>query len=242
MAAHLRAERRADERDAIEAIYGDDVMFGTETLEATLGDLRVRVALPPDYPDEPPTVALSGAPTRAVLADAHLRLPAPPHGECCVLEMLQHAEAAVADARAAAASPAEDRRPAATYTHCVVAIDHMNDRRGYGRRLRRLAARLRCALQSSPAAGGRHEGCVLVLQGDDGAIGAFLKDLRAERLDVDARGRRCFERCAAVRARRPMAASDTALGDAWREATYNGGRARTAAVLAACLAGDCGID
>ena len=117
----------------------------------------------------------------------------------------------------------------------------MNDFRGYSARLRSWAAGLRAVLFAAPApragAPDRHEGCVLVLDGDDAVVGWLLRDLRAATVDRDARGRPCKERQARVLRRSPVAVDDDALEGEWREIAYGGGRAARDALVVTCIAG-----
>ena len=79
----------------------------------------------------------------------------------------------------------------------VIVIDHMNDAPAYMRTLARWASELVCAgLLLYSDAGRRVSGVMLVMQGEAGALTAFLQRLRSEMVDVDAKGRRCKERSA----------------------------------------------
>ena len=78
-----------------------------------------------------------------------------------------------------------------------------------------------------------------MLQGDDALVGGLLTSLRSEAVDRDRRGRPCKERQAKVLRRSAMTPADVALVEAWREVTYDGGRAAGDALVERCVGGDC---
>ena len=179
--------------------------------------------------------------SRAVLSDASRRLSAFCETEECVLAVLQEAGPCYAAATESASVVTEATAPPVVY--CAVVIDHMNDARPYVERLKRWAGGLRAVLFSrlAPTAvvPGRREGAALVLQGDDALIGGLLTSLRSEAVDRDRRGRPCKERQAKVLRRSAMTPADVALVEAWREVTYDGGRAAGDALVERCVGGDC---
>ena len=237
-------ERRTAELDAIAAIYGEDVCSRSENSIAVRVDgvLVVNVALPDGYPGRAaPTVDIDDATqSRAVLKDASRRLSAFCEMEECLLTVLQEAGSCYAAAIEPASVVSE---PTAPPMYCVIVIDHMNDARSYAERLKRWAGGLRAVLFSRPAptaaAPSRREGCLLVLQGDDALVGGLLTSLRSEAVDRGRRGRPCKERQAKVLRRSAMTPADVALVEAWREVTYDGGRAAGDALVERCVGGDC---
>ena len=238
-------ERRTAELDAIAAIYGEDVCSRSENSIAVRVDgvLVVNVALPDGYPGRAaPIVDVDAAHLpRAVRTDVAQKLSAFCEEEECVLALLQEAGACYAAATEPASVVSEPTAPPVVY--CVIVIDHMNDARPYAERLKRWAGGLRAVLFSRLAptavAPGRREGAALVLQGDDALIGGLLTSLRAEPVDRDRRGRPCKERQAKVLRRSAMTPADVSLAEAWREVTYDGGRAAGDALVERCLGGDC---
>ena len=238
-------ERRTAELDAIAAIYGDDVCSRSENSVSVRVDgvFVVNVALPDGYPGRAaPIVDVDAAQLpRAVRTDVARRLSAFCDQEECVLAVLQEAGPCYAAATESASVVSEATAPPVVY--CVIVIDHMNDSRSYAERLKRWAAGLRAVLFSRSAptatAPSRREGAVLVLQGDDALVGGLLTSLRSEAVDRDRRGRPCKERQAKVLRRSAMTPTDVALVEAWREATYDGGRAAGDALVERCVGGDC---
>ncbi len=238
-------ERRTAELDAIAAIYGDDVCSRSEnSISVRVDGIVVSVSLPDGYPGRAaPIVDIDAAQLpRSVLKDASRRLSGFCEKEECVLVLLQEAGACYAAATEPASVISEATAPPPP-AYCVIVIDHMNDARPYAECLRRWAAGLRAVLfsRSAPtaAAPGRREGAVLVLQGDDALIGGLLTSLRSEAVDRDRRGRPCKERQAKVLRRSAMTPADVALVEAWREVTYDGGRAAGDALVERCVGGDC---
>ena len=237
-------ERRTAELDAIAAIYGDDVCSRSENSISVRVDgvLVVNLVLPDGYPGRAaPIVDIDdNTNSRAVLSDASRRLSAFCETEECVLAVLQEAGACYAAATEPASVVSE---PTAPPMYCVIVIDHMNDARLYAQRLKRWAGGLRAVLFSrlapTAAAPSRRDGAVLVLQGDDALIGGLLTSLRSEAVDRDRRGRPCKERQAKVLRRSAMTPADVALAEAWREVTYDGGRAAGDALVERCVGGDC---
>ena len=237
-------ERRTAELDAIAAIYGDDVCSRSEnSISVRVDGLVVNVVLPDGYPGRAaPIVDIDAAQLpRSVLKDASRRLSGFCEKEECLLTVLQEAGPCYAAATESASVVSEATAPQPVY--CVIVIDHMNDSRPYVERLRRWAAGLRAVLfsRSAPtaAAPSRREGAVLVLQGDDALVGGLLTSLRSEAVDRDRRGRPCKERQAKVLRRSAMTPADVALVEAWREVTYDGGRAAGDALVERCVGGDC---
>ena len=237
-------ERRTAELDAIAAIYGDDVCSRSENSIAVRVDgLVVNVALPDGYPGRAaPIVDIDAAQLPgAVRTDVARRLSAFCDQEECLLTVLQEAGPCCAAATEPASVVSEATAPPVVY--CVIVIDHMNDARPYAECLKRWAGGLRAILFSrlapTAAAPGRREGCILVLQGDDALVGALLMSLRSEAVDRDRRGRPCKERQAKVLRRSAMTPADVALVEAWREVTYDGGRAAGDALVERCVGGDC---
>ena len=162
-----------------------------------------------------------------------------------MLEVLQEVDGCVSSAREAASQAPSSSSSAAAESYCVVSIDHMNDYKGYVGRLERwattsgLRGAFYCYAAPKSTASGRHEGGVAVLQGDDSAISDWLKRLRSEAVDVDARGKRCKERQAVVLRRSPLKeADDTRLREPWTEHLYPS-RALHKAVVDRCVNGDC---
>jgi len=238
-------ERRTAELDAIAAIYGDDVCSRSENSISVRVDgvLVVNVVLPDGYPGRAaPIVDIDAAQLpRAVRTNVARRLSAfCCETEECVLTVLQEAGPCYAAATESAFVVTEATAPP---MYCVIVIDHMNDARPYAERLKRWAADLRAVLFSRPAptaaAPSRREGAVLVLQGDDALVGSLLTSLRSEAVDRDRRGRPCKERQAKVLRRSAMTPADVALVEAWREVTYDGGRAAGDALVERCVGGDC---
>jgi len=237
-------ERRTAELDAIAAIYGDDVCSRSENSISVRVDgvLVVNVVLPDGYPGRAaPIVDVDAAQLpRAVRTDVTRRLSAFCETEECVLAVLQEAGPCYAAATEPASVVSE---PTAPPMYCVIVIDHMNDARPYAERLKRWAGGLRAVLFSrlapTAAAPSRREGAVLVLQGDDALVGGLLTSLRSEAVDRDRRGRPCKERQAKVLRRSAMTPADVALVEAWREVTYDGGRAAGDALVERCVGGDC---
>ena len=239
-------ERRTAELDAIAAIYGDDVCSRSENSISVRVDgvLVVNVVLPDGYPGRAaPIVDIDAAQLpRAVRTDVARRLSTfCCETEECVLTVLQEAGPCYAAATESASVVSEATAPQPVY--CVIVIDHMNDARPYAECLKRWAAGLRAVLFSrlAPTAvvPGRREGAALVLQGDDALIGGLLTSLRSEAVDRDRRGRPCKERQAKVLRRSAMTPADVALVEAWREVTYDGGRAAGDALVERCVGGDC---
>ena len=238
-------ERRTAELDAIAAIYGDDVCSRSENSISVRVDgvLVVNVVLPDGYPGRAaPVVDVDAAQLpRAVRTDVTRRLCAFCENEECVLTVLQEAGPCYAAATEPASVVTEPTAPQPVY--CVIVIDHMNDSRPYVERLKRWAGGLRAVLFSRPAptaaAPSRREGAVLVLQGDDALVGGLLTSLRSEAVDRDRRGRPCKERQAKVLRRSAMTPADVSLAEAWREVTYDGGRAAGDALVERCVGGDC---
>ena len=245
MAEHAEAqERRAAELDAIAAIYGDDVCSRSEnSISVRVDGLVVNVVLPDGYPGRAaPIVDIDAAQLpRAVRTDVAQKLSSFCDNEECVLTLLQEAGPCYAAATESASVVTEATAPPVVY--CVIVIDHMNDARSYAAHLRRWAAGLRAVLFSrlapTAAAPSRREGGVLVLQGDDALVGGLLTSLRSEAVDRDRRGRPCKERQAKVLRRSAMTPADVALVEAWREVTYDGGRAAGDALVERCVGGDC---
>ena len=242
--AQERQERRTAELDAIAAIYGDDVCLRSEnSISVRVDGLVVNVVLPDGYPGRAaPIVDVDAAQLpRSVREDVASRLSSFCDNEECVLAVLQEAGPCYAAATESASVVSEATAPQPVY--CVIVIDHMNDSRPYVERLRRWAAGLRAVLFSrvapTAAAPSRREGGVLVLQGDDALIGGLLTSLRSEAVDRDRRGRPCKERQAKVLRRSAMTPADVALVEAWREVTYDGGRAAGDALVERCVGGDC---
>ena len=236
-------ERRAAELDAIAAIYGDDVCSRSEnSISVRVDGLIVNVVLPDGYPGRAaPIVDVDAAQLpRSMRNDVAQRLSAFCENEECLLTVLQEAGACYA---AVVESSVVSKPTAPPMVFCVIVIDHMNDARPYAERLKRWAGGLRAVLFSRPAptaaAPGRREGCVLVLQGDDALVGSLLTSLRSEAVDRDRRGRPCKERQAKVLRRSAMTPADVALVEAWREVTYDGGRAAGDALVERCVGGDC---
>ena len=236
-------ERRTAELDAIAAIYGDDVRSRSENnISVRVDGIVVSVSLPDGYPGRAaPIVDVDAAQLpRAVRTDVARRLSAFCEKEECLLTVLQEAGACYA-ATESASVVTEATAPPVVY--CVIVIDHMNDARSYAAHLRRWAAGLRAVLFSRVAptavAPGRREGCMLVLQGDDALVGSLLTSLRSEAVDRDRRGRPCKERQAKVLRRSAMTPADAELVEAWREVTYDGGRAAGDALVERCVVGDC---
>ena len=237
-------ERRTAELDAIAAIYGDDVCSRSENSISVRVDgvLVVNVVLPDGYPGRAaPIVDVDAAQLpRSVRTDVAQKLSSFCENEECLLTVLQEAGPCYAAATEPASVVSE---PTAPPMYCVIVIDHMNDARPYAERLKRWAGGLRAVLFSRPAptaaAPSRREGAVLVLQGDDALVGGLLTSLRSEAVDRDRRGRPCKERQAKVLRRSAMTPADVALVEAWREVTYDGGRAAGDALVERCVGGDC---
>ena len=237
-------ERRTAELDAIAAIYGDDVCSRSENSISVRVDcvLVVNVVLPDGYPGRAaPIVDVDAAQLpRSVRTDVARRLSAFCDQEECVLEVLQEAGPCYA---AVVESSVVSEPTAPQPVYCVIVIDHMNDARPYAERLKRWAGGLRSVLFSrlapTAAAPNRREGAVLVLQGDDALVSGLLTSLRSEAVDRDRRGRPCKERQAKVLRRSAMTPADVALVEAWREVTYDGGRAAGDALVERCVGGDC---
>ena len=237
-------ERRTAELDAIAAIYGDDVCSRSEkSISVRVDGIVVSVSLPDGYPGRAaPIVDIDAAQLpRSVLKDASRRLSGFCEKEECLLTVLQEAGPCYAAATEPASVVSEATAPPPMY--CVIVIDHMNDARPYAGRLQRWAVGLRAVLFSrlapTAAAPGRREGCVLVLQGDDAIVSGLLTSLRSEAVDRDRRGRPCKERQAKVLRRSAMTPADVALVEAWREVTYDWGRAAGDALVERCVGGDC---
>ena len=238
-------ERRTAELDAIAAIYGDDVCSRSENSISVRVDgvLVVNVVLPDGYPGRAaPIVDVDAAQLpRSVRTDVARRLSAFCENDECLLTVLQEAGPCYAAATESASVVSEATAPPVVY--CVIVIDHMNDARPYAERLRRWAGGLRAVLFSrlapTAAAPSRREGAVFVLQGDDALIGGLLTSLRSEAVDRDRRGRPCKERQAKVLRRSAMTPADAELVEAWREVTYDGGRAAGDALVERCVGGDC---
>ena len=236
-------ERRTAELDAIAAIYGDDVCSRSEnSISVRVDGLVVNVVLPDGYPGRAaPIVDVDAAQLpRSVRTDVAQKLSSFCENEECLLTVLQEAGPCYAAATEPASVVSE---PTAPPMYCVIVIDHMNDARPYAERLKRWAAGLRAVLFSRSAptatAPSRREGAALVLQGDDALIGGLLTSLRSEAVDRDRRGRPCKERQAKVLRRSAMTPADVALVEAWREVTYDGGRAAGDALVERCVGGDC---
>ena len=236
-------ERRTAELDAIAAIYGDDVCSRSEnSISVRVDGIVVSVSLPDGYPGRAaPIVDIDAAQSpRAVRTDVAQKLSAFCENEECVLAVLQEAGPCYAAATEPASVVTEATAPP---MYCVIVIDHMNDARPYAERLKRWAGGLRAVLFSRPAptaaAPSRREGTVLVLQGNDALVGGLLTSLRSEAVDRDRRGRPCKERQAKVLRRSAMTPADVALVEAWREVTYDGGRAAGDALVERCVGGDC---
>ena len=236
-------ERRTAELDAIAAIYGDDVCSRSEnSISVRVDGIVVSVTFPDGYPGRAaPIVDIDAAQLpRSVRTDVARRLSVFCGTEECVLAVLQEAGACYAAATESASVVTEATAPP---MYCVIVIDHMNDARPYAERLKRWAGGLRAVLfsRSAPtaAAPSRREGAVLVLQGDDDLVGGLLTSLRSEAVDRDRRGRPCKERQAKVLRRSAMTPTDSSLVEAWREVTYDGGRAAGDALVERCVGGDC---
>ena len=238
-------ERRTAELDAIAAIYGDDVCSRSENSISVRVDgvLVVNVVLPDGYPGRAaPIVDIDAARLpRSIRTDVAQRLSAFCANDECLLTVLQEAGPCYAAATESASVVTEATAPPVVY--CVIVIDHMNDARPYAERLKRWAGGLRAVLFSrlapTAAAPSRREGAVLVLQGDDALVGGLLTSLRSEAVDRDRRGRPCKERQAKVLRRSAMTPTDSSLVEAWREVTYDGGRAAGDALVERCVGGDC---
>jgi len=132
------------------------------------------------------------------------------------------------------APPGEIVRDCPMREEIVIVIDHMNDAPAYMRTLERWASELVCAgLLLYSDAGRRVSGVMLVMQGEAGALTAFLQRLRSEMVDVDAKGRRCKERCSTVLCRRPAGTFKPGYRPAaaltgWRAARYASAEERDA--------------
>ena len=106
--------------------------------------------------------------------------------------------------------------------YCVIVIDHMNDARPYARAPRRWAGGL--GVLFSRLGAPRRRPPWARAAGDD-AWWVVSSRVFAAAVDRDRRGRPCKERQAKVLRRSAMTPADVALVEAWREVTYDGGRA-----------------
>ena len=205
------AERRADERDALEAILGADAVEfdSASTMRVRIKDdahwCDATLRTPDDYPSS------SALDVRAVVSDALNR----EHEAAIVARAREVARASVGEESAyavvaeleqsfkeilAAARTARERAETTTTVedhHAVVRIDHMNDSAGYVKLLKKwcegegLGAR---AIHKPATASGRIEGVFVALSGPNDGIKSFLQRLRTELVDVDSKGVRCRER------------------------------------------------
>lgn len=216
---------RALELDAIKAIY-DVVEVGAtgSSFEVRPNDYgRLRFILPDQYPEcEPLRVSVVEAGSKRYCQGLSLRLNTLAEslsGREAVLDIIQEFCSLQA---AASEVMGEESEPECE--HCVLRIDHMNDRASYMRRLKRWGAKFNilaaCFLRLAPSPG-RPTRChhvLLVLQGFGRNIDAFLKHLHTALVDVDAQGTRCKERRSTVVCRFVCTDSTERLQSAWYEA------------------------
>lgn len=184
---------------------------------------RLRFYLPDEYPEsEALRVSVVEAGSKRYCEELTLRLNTLAKslsGREAVLDIIQEfcsLQTAASDVLV------EDSEPECE--HCVLCIDHMNDRASYMRRLKRWGAkcniRAACFLRLAPSPG-RPTRChrvLLVLQGFGENIDAFLRHLHSALVDVDAQGTRCKERNSKVICRFVCTDSTERLQSTWYEA------------------------
>jgi Protein of unknown function (DUF1115) len=89
-----------------------------------------------------------------------------------------------------------------TYYGALVYVDHMNDTKGYRKWLRKTAKEVDCFLlmkQTYPNHDFSKKPIIVVaIVGDADLVGQFLKRWRTSRVDVDSKGKPCFERMTTV--------------------------------------------
>ena len=187
-------------------------------------ELRLGFTLPPLYPERSPPAVVVGLPglarkqrdglAAALVAAARQRTELAEDGEECICDLVQQGQELATELLAAAAEAAADPADAMAPTQqAVIRIDHMNDSRGYLKKLEAWAGQLGLAGRifyreaGTAKASGRVEGVVAVLEGEDEGVGAWLTRLRSEYVDVDGRGGKCKERKSTVMCRRETEAS-----------------------------------
>lgn len=208
-------ERQQDELTVLEAMYGGDnfeLDDGKAAFLVRSAAASLNVSLPPLYPYDAPRLELSCPAARpAAVSAAEQELGAIASGaeeqECCVQLVQRFLELAAEElVEVQAEPPAAGTRAGAdeAVEELVLSIDHMNDSISYMRLLEWWAAEGGLAgTLLYDGSGRRVHGVVLVLQGGARGCTAFLHRLRTERVDCDAKGRRCRERQSTVLCRRP---------------------------------------
>ena len=187
-------------------------------------ELRLGFTLPPLYPERCPPAVVVGLSAlarkqrdglaAALVAAARERTEQAEDGEECICDLVQQGQELATELLAAAAEAAADPADAMAPTQqAVIRIDHMNDSRGYLKKLETWAGQLGLAGRifyreaGTARASGRVEGVVAVIEGEEEGVGAWLTRLRSEYVDVDSRGGKCKERKSTVMCRREAEAS-----------------------------------
>ena len=191
------------------------------------------IALPPEYPNAPPTLELScpwltdTAQTREELERLARELTSDAgdgEGRECLMDLAMRLEELLGEAvqqmqqRQAEAAAAVGVEDAQVMQEMVLHIDHMNDPPSYTRLLQQWCAQLGVScvlLHIGELTNTRLRGADLVMRADRAALSEFAHRLRTEYVDVDARGRKCRERQATILCRRAFHEGAPPL-DGWR--------------------------
>lgn len=200
------SERIDAELIAIESIVGDTCLerTGPRSLVIFLGDANtLTITLPEGYPTiEPPIASISLRPLQPELV-AYIEKSW--RGEELVLDVYEWAnESLCAHAQKiknqTTAFPQNSAGLQPLGHICVIMLDHMRNRRRYDRYLEQFALNSEVTCHAIITTSKRQNSSVdasqvvLVVCGIQEGVAAFLKQLRTERVDVDAKGKSCRER------------------------------------------------
>lgn len=225
------AQRRADEVEALRALYPDDDAVsvssnGTDTapveVAVSVGQAKLHAALPAAYPGAAraerlvvSSATLSRAATERLTATVNKANAALPEGQEALFELVQVLEDEAAreverlqeEAAAAEAARKDDGASAGTTVDAVVRIDHMNAPAGYMKLLRKWAHNGGIGARAffREASGGRYESIFIILVGEEDSVKNFLHRLKTEYVDVDSAGGKCKERQSTTLCLRPAA-------------------------------------